>query len=232
MTEDPKTDEIAKPEFVSAPWFKNLPYTQKAVAYTAIVSALASPEVQKEMNMGHLDDLTGLPNRRGFLIELEKTLAEHPNPENLALIFMDLDKLKELNDSEGHLRGDEYIKFFGRFLERHFRESDIVSHNVSGRFGGDEFMTLVDLTSRDDSDENFNLGVAASTMLSRLHKQFKQEVEKTEGLKGRGLSFSSGSVFHQRGVPASLWLAEADAGMYAQKRARNEQTRSKLRLEY
>jgi len=84
----------------------------------------------------HLDDLTGLSNRRGF----ERYLAavEHQGIETVALLLVDLDGFKAVNDRFGHAAGDAVLTAVARVLEASVRQAD-----CAVRFGGDEFAVLL-----------------------------------------------------------------------------------------
>lgn len=88
--------------------------------------------------LAHEDALTGLLNRRGFLAEAERLAAiarrEH---RSLAMLFVDIDGLKQINDDHGHHIGDAIIVDTARLLQRVFRTADAL-----GRYGGDEFCVL------------------------------------------------------------------------------------------
>ena len=84
------------------------------------------------------DHLTGLNNRRGFMILANSLLkfarrAKHP----LSLLYIDMDSLKEINDTFGHTQGDTALTHFANILTKTFRESDVIA-----RLGGDEFTIL------------------------------------------------------------------------------------------
>ena len=85
------------------------------------------------------DELTGLQNRRGFLVQLDRTLAtaRRGGPHGI-LMLCDLDGFKQINDRYGHLVGDEVLCQIGSLLARHVRRSDTVA-----RLGGDEFAVLL-----------------------------------------------------------------------------------------
>lgn len=89
-------------------------------------------------NLSHIDDLTGLHNRRGFLLlaEQQVKLARRQRLPFLVL-FMDLDQLKHINDTFGHAEGNRALIEAADVLRRCFRQSDLVA-----RFGGDEFAAL------------------------------------------------------------------------------------------
>ena len=84
------------------------------------------------------DDLTGLLNRRGFMKMADKQfkIADRKK-DDLFLIYADLDNLKKINDTNGHLEGDQALLEIAKILNQTFRQSDII-----GRLGGDEFAVL------------------------------------------------------------------------------------------
>ena len=93
--------------------------------------------------MADHDTLTGLLNRRRFQEELErwgKYALRYERP--MTLMFLDLDKFKNINDTYGHLGGDEYLLAFANFLKLTFRSTDYIS-----RWGGDEFAVLLTETN-------------------------------------------------------------------------------------
>lgn len=84
------------------------------------------------------DELTGLFNRRGFIVNAEKMLRDPANKDKYAIIcYADMDNLKMVNDKYGHDDGDFALRTVAKILVESFRESDII-----GRFGGDEFITF------------------------------------------------------------------------------------------
>jgi GGDEF domain-containing protein len=85
------------------------------------------------------DPLTGLLNRRGFMIEFERIGTETPQNHVLMLVVLDVDDLKQINDTHGHLTGDSLLIQVGHLMQVHFHE-----HNaICGRYGGDEFVALL-----------------------------------------------------------------------------------------
>ncbi len=84
------------------------------------------------------DGLTGLLNRRGFVTELGRALHNRRHDERMALLFLDLDRFKHVNDSLGHAMGDELLTVVGRRIVGCARGDDLV-----GRLGGDEFAVLL-----------------------------------------------------------------------------------------
>ncbi len=98
------------------------------------------------MQLATTDELTGLGNRRGFDLLGEKVVDVCRRIDRpVALLFADLNGLKQVNDRDGHEAGDELLRTFAGILEERFRASDVVA-----RLGGDEFAVL--LTGSDDAE--------------------------------------------------------------------------------
>lgn len=96
----------------------------------------------------YLDTLTGVYNKR-YLKEVQReTITEFINNKiPFSMVWIDIDHFKEINDTHGHMTGDEIIKGFARFLIRQLRESDTVI-----RYGGDEFICIMPRTTRRDAE--------------------------------------------------------------------------------
>ncbi|EIK98162.1 diguanylate cyclase domain-containing protein [Pseudomonas sp. M47T1] len=93
------------------------------------------------------DMLTDLPNRRGFDLLASQAISEaERDPQPLAALLLDLDHFKQLNDSHGHLAGDEVLKGFAQVLRDSLRQSDILC-----RWGGEEFIVLLRNTPGGDA---------------------------------------------------------------------------------
>ncbi|MDB4976679.1 MAG: hypothetical protein JWN48_5020 [Myxococcaceae bacterium] len=150
------------------------------------------------------DELTGLYNRRGFMALGEPMLRGAARyGRGLALLFMDLDGLKEINDRLGHEVGDDLITEAATTLQRCFRGADLLA-----RLGGDEFVVLVE-----DDDPGARLCRRLLDAL-RAHNQASQKPFQIE--------LSVGFAHFDPAAPCSLGelLAAADRAMYEQKRAR------------
>ncbi|KKQ52668.1 MAG: Diguanylate cyclase [Candidatus Woesebacteria bacterium GW2011_GWB1_39_10b] len=95
-----------------------------------------------------IDDLTGLLNRRGFnrYLEFYEAHSERTN-EELSVMLIDLDRLKEINDSYGHATGDKVIQAIANTLKIGTRDADIVAH-----ISGDEFEILLPATNTDEAE--------------------------------------------------------------------------------
>jgi diguanylate cyclase (GGDEF)-like protein len=150
--------------------------------------------------LAHHDVLTGLPNRLLFRDRLSKAieLARRQN-ERLAVLFMDLDKFKYINDSLGHGVGDDLLKSVARRLESCMRRSDTVS-----RQGGDEFILLLSHIAQPE-----DAAVTAGKILAALappHLIDQQELH---------ISASIGiSIYPEDGTDAEALTKSADTAMY------------------
>ncbi|MGH8807486.1 MAG: EAL domain-containing protein [Noviherbaspirillum sp.] len=153
------------------------------------------------------DSLTGLPNRSMFQQALEHALSRAARyNEELAVLFIDLDRFKIVNDSFGHGAGDELLQTCARRLSACLRESDIVA-----RFGGDEFGVMMEkFASIDDV-----LGVARK-ILDAVGRPF--EIQGQEFLVTASIGIS---VFPNDGRNIEALLKNADVAMYRGKQAGN-----------
>ena len=151
----------------------------------------------------HYDQLTGLPNRMLFQDRLEREIARGQRDGNpFALLFVDLDHFKNVNDSYGHSLGDEVLREAGRRIQRAVRESDTVS-----RLGGDEFTVL--LSRLGHPQEAWLIG---ETIVSTLSQEFRL------GSQHCFLSASVGiASYPADGTSAEVLLKSADTAMYRAK---------------
>jgi diguanylate cyclase (GGDEF)-like protein/PAS domain S-box-containing protein len=121
----------------------------KIIYYAAMFSDISSQEhIRKRLHLlAYYDDLTGLPNRELFNDRLNNAIAQARRHHNeLGLMFLDIDRFKNINDTLGHKTGDSLLKVVAEKLLHCVRDSDSVS-----RLGGDEFTIIVnDISSADD----------------------------------------------------------------------------------
>lgn len=170
------------------------------------LAALVEREIQAS-ELAVTDDLTGLPNRRGFAALAENGLAHcRRNAIASCLLYIDLDDFKAINDSHGHAAGDSVLQQFGRCLQQSIRDTD-----VSGRIGGDEFVVL--LTGREGTDPQ--------SFVRRLRDVIK-ECDKPRVHGDDELQWSYGVVCcePERHATVEDLLVEADRSMYDRKRER------------
>jgi diguanylate cyclase (GGDEF)-like protein/PAS domain S-box-containing protein len=151
------------------------------------------------------DPLTGLPNRSLFQDRLSSALRlSHRNASTLALLLMDVDRFKEINDTFGHRYGDALLQQLGARLSALMRESDTV-----GRLGGDEFAVLLP-----DTDT-----VQARFVAEKLGELVSRPVEIGRQRPAVGLSIGIAS-FPAHGHSGALLLRRADSAMYVAKRGK------------
>ena len=153
-------------------------------------------------HLAHYDALTNLPNRVYFREQLEQALKRVKRGEKLAVLFLDLDKFKGVNDTLGHRGGDELLKTVAERLRSCVRETDIVS-----RLGGDEFAIVQ--TDIEDA-------TAAIALAERIHNALRQPCE----LEGNRFSMDASigiAMAPADGTETDQLLQNADLAMYGAK---------------
>ncbi len=155
--------------------------------------------------MAQFDQLTGLPNRALLFDRLHIALARAKREQTqLSLLFLDLDKFKQVNDSLGHKAGDQLLQMVAQRLLGCIRESD-----TAARLAGDEFVVLLE-------DAGAAEGIAG--VAEKIRFTLSQPFE-LEGLAHFVLPSIGGAVYPQHGSEAQQLLQRADHAMYQAKRA-------------
>ncbi|WP_334020846.1 putative bifunctional diguanylate cyclase/phosphodiesterase [Alteromonas sp. S015] len=153
--------------------------------------------------MAMFDVLTGLPNRNMLTFQIEKQLASSIRDDRLvALMFMDLDDFKKVNDSYGHDVGDKLLKAAAMRISKPIRESDIAS-----RFGGDEFVILL---------SNIESKKHVDVVAKKLIDEFKEPIIVDGVTFYVSISIGIAITSHSRATPVEL-LRHADIAMYEAK---------------
>ncbi|MDD5028348.1 MAG: diguanylate cyclase [Rhodoferax sp.] len=178
---------------------------QGYVALFSDISAQKAHEQQLE-RMARLDALTGLPNRLLKADRLQQAVAlSRRSGHGLALVYIDLDGFKRINDQQGHEAGDQMLVALARRMQQVLREGDTLA-----RIGGDEFVAI--LIDIDDLS-------ACAPLLQRLLAAAAQPVQ----LKGQWqqVTASLGVTFYPQAqeVQADQLLCQADHAMYQAKKA-------------
>lgn len=151
------------------------------------------------------DPLTGLPNRRMFFERLEHALAAaRRSAKPLAVLFVDLDHFKQLNDSLGHSIGDRVLQAVANLLRSATRESDTVA-----RLGGDEFVILIE--QLDDPGR-------VVAVLHKLHERFQLPM-LLDGHEVKVQASMGVSLFPRDGDDIESLVQQADRAMYVAKNA-------------
>ena len=151
-----------------------------------------------------VDELTGLYNRRGFLTLAGQQLKmARRTRQDVAILYLDMDGLKQINDELGHSEGDAALKELAKVMRDTFRETDIMA-----RLGGDEFASSHPEASPDDFE----------ALLTRLRDLLDYRNQRSN--RHYRLSLSVGSVIFHSDRPRRLedLLTIADERMYEQKR--------------
>jgi diguanylate cyclase len=157
------------------------------------------------------DKLTGLPNRSLFNDRLEHGIAQAKRHRRiLAVMFVDLDKFKEINDTYGHQTGDAVLRTIAERLKHTTREDDTVS-----RYGGDEFLYLLT-----QIDEHKDIAMIAAKLLKTI--QVPCNVSVRDVIVNPSLEASIGiSIFPRDGATADALIASADEAMYGAKESKS-----------
>ena len=163
---------------------------------------------EKTKESALVDPLTELPNARGFYMMLEQRLAEcqRMNRESLALISMDIDNFKAVNDEFGHAAGDRLLATVAGVIRRELRQMDILS-----RYAGDEFVAIMPM--------------ASSIMAIQVGERMRKAVEahtfavRTDTLVGLGVSLGV-ACFPEDGETTEELLTAAARKMQHDKHGR------------
>lgn len=159
---------------------------------------------ERIIHQAYHDALTGLPNRALAAESLEQALARARRRDGkLAVLMLDLDRFKEVNDVLGHHTGDRVLKEVAQRLRAAVRESDLVA-----RLGGDEFLLILE-----DSDQG-----RAATVARKLHAALVEPVEAGESRVTVDLSAGL-ALYPEHGAEAELLLRRADIAMYDAKQS-------------
>ena len=196
--------EVPSQSLIKAKWLHRKyvkTFEGLAVTHSDIGDKIA---VEHEMSRRVIEDsLTGLPNRYWLMQNLPVMLNEAVRATSrLAVLFLDLDDFKNVNDSRGHSTGDELLRTAAQRLRASIRPDDVVA-----RFGGDEFIIIM----RDVIDE-----IQVVSLANRIIETFKKPflVNDGENLVGTSIGIA---IFPKDGNDTEALLKNADIAMYAAK---------------
>ena len=184
----------------------------------AIVRDITNRKNSEEriFNLAYYDELTELPNRQLFSQSLERTIATaQRDGQKFAVLFVDLDRFKRINDTLGHSVGDELLKEVARRLERCTRATDSVARIDSpddgdiklARLGGDEFVIKLDGVENEET-----VSAIASRIISALIPPFSCEGHQFVVTPSIGIA-----LYPQDGLTSEELLMNADSAMYRAK---------------
>ena len=174
--------------------------------YSVSFDITAAKETQRQLEeLARVDTLTGLPNRRQFDERLEQALQRsHRSAQHVAVMYLDIDHFKAINDSLGHSGGDTVLKEFGLRLKASVRETDLAA-----RLAGDEFVVLLEgLTIEHDACS------VAQKIVDAMRVDFAVADTSLRVTTSLGVGFSSDAS-----ATAADLMACADRALYEAKRA-------------
>ncbi len=178
------------------------------------ITAMVNLTRQLEYESRH-DRLTGLPNRRALDRELLKAIARSARYHwSLAVVILDLDAFKPVNDRFGHEAGDRVLRLLGDRINRFLRKTDFIA-----RLGGDEFVLVI---------ENFNGPPELEDLLARIDQGLRNPIELAEG-ESVSVGVSMGVALYdpqESQENPDLLLRRADQALYLSKGHKEDRSRS------
>lgn len=208
LTNRSEVTQLAKPgnEYTVSQTITPIPSTSGELSHFVVIQEDITPHKNAEAKIVYLaehDELTGLWNRKTFNDRLAEAISRQGMlGGRVAVLFLDLDRFKDTNDTMGHLVGDQMLTEVARRLKNNLREKDALA-----RFGGDEFVIFLEKISDRDS---------VSFVVERILHSFTRPVE----VDGRSV-FVTASIgitfFPDDGVTAEELLRNADLAMYRAK---------------
>jgi diguanylate cyclase (GGDEF)-like protein/PAS domain S-box-containing protein len=162
------------------------------------------------------DSLTGLPNRSGVMEILREQVAQwdRDSDKPFAVLFLDFDRFKQVNDTLGHAAGDELLKQIAGRMERTLRPSDFVARaseapgQIAGRLGGDEFVVLLSQLAHED-----DACLVAERLVEALSAPYQIAGHQVYSTASIGIATSK-----RHFESADSLIRDADAAMYEAKR--------------
>ncbi|MFH5835156.1 EAL domain-containing protein [Proteiniclasticum sp. C24MP] len=188
--------------FVRNSWDEGYQNTFQLVAGSLSSMLYKIGKEDELFRMAYYDHLTGLPNRVLYEKIIRKHIHGTRENEMLALIFLDLDDFKNINDILGHSTGDRFLKEFAKKLKPKLKERDLLS-----RFGGDEFLLMLPHAKSMEEIENF-----AEDVLQEIMKPFL--LDDREVITGASMGVS---IYPQDGRTGEELIKFADLAMYHSK---------------
>jgi diguanylate cyclase (GGDEF)-like protein len=160
-------------------------------------------ENRRLVHLAQIDSLTGLVNRAGFEQKLAAAMVHcRHSGMPMALMYMDLDRFKQINDQRGHLAGDELLKAFAYRLQHTLRGTDTIA-----RLGGDEFTVIMqDLSRPEDATR------VAAKIVQTMQAPFPLESGPAEITVSVGIAYYGGDT-----IDANTLVERADNMLYAAK---------------
>ncbi|TSE34559.1 diguanylate cyclase domain-containing protein [Tepidimonas charontis] len=159
--------------------------------------------------LAFFDALTGLPNRRLLLDRLQQALLrQQRRPTWAALLFIDLDDFKRINDQHGHAAGDAVLVTLCRRMREQLRRTDTLA-----RYGGDEFVAVLEGLGRSQGSARRNV----ERLVGQVRAALTQPIDGVVPGEALNVSASVGGVLFWGAVPVQALLQRADSGVYRAK---------------
>jgi diguanylate cyclase (GGDEF)-like protein len=184
----------------------------EALLFTIAVAFIMLAVAKERTEQGHktaafADQLTGIANRRGFLVESDELTKQQDAPQAAAVLLMDLDHFKSINDRFGHAIGDRVLQVFAQTASANIRPADLI-----GRLGGEEFAVLLCNAGRE----------RALVTAERIRSSFAEVAIEVDG-RPVAATVSIGMVMGEgKAIDVPGLLVLADQALYrAKERGRN-----------
>ncbi len=198
---------LLAPDWLMAPSAMGIALLPLSVA--AIVFATINDRLYQQVHHRSLsDDLTGILSRRGLREHGQRLLASQPaNSLGVALLMIDIDHFKSINDRHGHPVGDEVLRHVTQVLSEHLRDDALLA-----RYGGEEFTVMLPLRAAEDAQ-------VVAERLRQVVEARPCHVEVGDSRVTIAVTISVGVAFHHRTRPLEEALSRADARLYDAKQA-------------
>ena len=173
----------------------------------AMASIIERKRLEERLhNLSYQDELTGIPNRRYFLNHINNLVkAPEYRDKCFALLFIDLDYFKAINDTFGHETGDKVLVEATRRMQLHLRDTDLVA-----RLGGDEFMVVLE-------------AISSGHIAVQIAEKIIQSISETYNIDGNNMKIGASigiSLFPQHDILPENLLKKADSAVYDAKENR------------
>lgn len=207
-----KDGSIVSCEWISTPLED---VNDKLVGYTSFITDISKRLEREELitHQAFYDAVTDLPNRRYFHERLREEMSRvNRSGDYSAVLFLDLDHFKDINDSLGHALGDELLQQFSRRLQQRLRH-----HEILARLGGDEFVVLLEELDHDLKKSQLMAAQVARMLLQLIQEPFSLENSPYTLTCSIGITLFNSSLSNEDEI-----LKQADLALYNSKhRGRN-----------
>jgi len=180
-----------------------LKHAYKKIGDAEAELARREERIQTLEKMALTDEMTGLYNRRGFMIEFERDMnrMKRQSEQGGLFILFDLNKFKDINDTYGHIAGDKCLQLVGRTLLKLIRNTD-----MAARFGGDEFALFLSSTTPEHGADKAIF--VRETLCSLIQPWKNTDIHVKTGM---------GTAYCNVGTPFEQVYEAADKALYADK---------------